>query len=76
MQLKNKMCVSPTCAWVCVCAQCVDKCNVQAGTATEHRSKFYLVDRAHSDPTATAYLAPPHPTYLKAAGKGLLLSSR
>lgn len=36
----------------------------------------YLVDRAQREPTATAYLAPPQPTYLKATGRGLLLSSK
>lgn len=31
----------------------------------------YLVDRAHSEPTATAYLAGPQPIYSKATGRGL-----
>lgn len=37
---------------------------------------FYLVERAHSDPTATTYLAGPQPTYSKAMGRGLFSSSR
>lgn len=36
----------------------------------------YLVDRAHSEPTATTYLAGPQPTYSKAMGRGLFSSSR
>lgn len=36
----------------------------------------YLVERAQSEPTATAYFAPSHPMYLKATGNGLFLSSK
>ena len=31
----------------------------------------HLVDRAHSEPTATAYLAGAQPMYSKATGSGL-----
>lgn len=40
-----------------------------------HLCSSYLVDKAQREPTATAYVAPSQPTYLKATGRGLFLSS-
>lgn len=39
------------------------------------RRVSYLVDKAHKEPMATAYVAPSQPTYLNATGSGLFLSS-
>lgn len=43
-------------------------------TSTQESENPHLVDKAHREPMATAYLAPSQPTCLKASGRGLSLS--
>lgn len=62
----------------CVLGQAFDPCCTILTLAASPSLKWppHLVVRAHSEPTATAYLAALQPTYSKAAGRGLRGSKR